>query len=300
MHQILLYYKYTNVENPEELVAAQRALCEKLNLKGRIIIASEGINGTVEGLKENTEKYIEEMVKDERFADVDFKKSEGNGNAFPKLSIKLRTEIVSAHLGDADVNPADTTGKHITAEELHEILNSDEEYYIVDMRNDYEHKVGVFKDSIPAQMSNFRDLPAATKAIEHLKDKKVITVCTGGVRCEKASGYLLTQGFKDVSQLYGGIVTYMEKYPNKDFKGKLYVFDNRVVMGFDTDSADHEVISNCDKCGKVSDNYVDCAYKHCKGHRHFICCKDCYSKDSKPYCSVDCETKAFEQVETKR
>lgn len=300
MHQILLYYKYTTIENPEELMLSQRALCEKLNLKGRIIIAHEGINGTVEGLKEDTEEYIKAMQKDARFLDTDFKKSTGDGNAFPKLSIKIRPEIVSLHLGDEDVSPNEITGKHITADELHDILNSGEEYYIVDMRNDYEHKVGVFKDSILPKLSNFRDLPEAVKDLEHLKDKKVITVCTGGVRCEKASGYLLKKGFKDVSQLYGGIVTYMEKYPNQDFKGKLYVFDNRVVMGFDTNSPEHEIISNCDKCGKVSDNYVDCAYKHCKGHRHFICCKECYSEDEKPYCSVDCQTKAFEQVESKR
>jgi len=300
MHQILLYYKYTNIENPEELLASQRELCERLNLKGRIIIAHEGINGTVEGLIEDTEKYVAEMQKDPRFVDIHFKRSEGDGNAFPKLSIKVRDEIVSAHLGDEDVNPAEVTGYHMSADELHDLINSKEEFYIIDMRNDYEHKVGAFEGSILPKMSNFRDLPEAIKDFENLKDKKVVTVCTGGVRCEKASGYLISKGFQDVSQLYGGIVTYMEKYPNKDFKGKLYVFDNRVVMGFETDSPEHEIISKCDKCGKISDNYVDCAYKHCKGHRHFICCEDCISEDGKPYCSVDCEQKAMVEVDAKR
>jgi UPF0176 protein len=296
MFQVLLYYKYIKIEDPKSLMDSQRKLCESLNLKGRIIIAEEGINGTVEGKLEDTEKYITEMQKDERFSDIDFKKSTGTGHAFPRLSIKVRSEIVSAHLAEEDVNPAEVTGKHMTAEELHELINSGEKFYIVDMRNDYEFKVGHFKDSILPTMSNFRDLPKIISEIEHLKNEKVVTVCTGGVRCEKASGYLVKKGFKDVSQLYGGIVTYMEKYPNQDFRGKLYVFDDRVVMGFNTDSPEHEVISVCDKCGAKSDNYVDCSYKHCKGNRHFICCKDCYAKDGRTYCSVECEEKVSQST----
>lgn len=296
-YQILLYYKYTNIEDPNELLKSQRELCESLNLKGRIIVSKEGINGTVEGSVENTEKYVQTMLSDNRFKGMNFKRSEGTGNAFPKLSIKVRSELVSGHLGEDDVNPNEMTGKYITAEELHNLFNSDEEFYIVDMRNDYEHKVGYFRNSILPALSNFRDLPKIIGSLEHLKDKKVITVCTGGVRCEKASGYLVKKGFKNVYQLENGIVTYMEKYPNEDFLGKLYVFDGRVVMGFETDSDKHVVVSKCEKCGKVSDNYIDCAYIHCKGHRHIICCKDCYSVDGKAYCCNECEQKALAIVE---
>ncbi len=272
----------------------QKSLCERLGLKGRIIIAKEGINGTVEGTFENTEEYINVMNEDNRFADINYKKSEGTGDAFPKLSIKVRDEIVSLHLGGNDFSPMETTGKYITAEELHELIhNKNEEFYIVDMRNDYEHKVGYFENSVLPSIKNFRDLPSALPELENLKDKKVITVCTGGVRCEKASGFLVKNGFQDVYQLHNGIVTYMEKYPNEDFVGKLYVFDGRVTIGFNTDSPEHKIVSNCDKCGAISDNYIDCEYIHCKGIRHILCCKDCYSVDGKAYCSEECESKAL-------
>jgi UPF0176 protein len=142
--QILLYYKYVTISDPEALKKAQRELCERLNLKGRIIIAHEGINGTVGGTKEETEAYIKEMVADPRFADIHWKKSEGTGNAFPKLSVKVRDEIVSLHLGEQDIDPNVVTGKYLTPEELHEWIHGSEkrEFYIIDMRNTYEHAVG--------------------------------------------------------------------------------------------------------------------------------------------------------------
>ncbi len=292
-YQILLYYKYVTIPDAEALRLEQEALCKRLNLTGRIIVSKEGINGTVEGLVEDTNAYVEEMVKNPAFSDIHFKKSVGTGEAFPRLSIKVRSEIVSAHLDGDDLNPAEVTGKYLAAEELHEWFLSGKEFYIVDMRNDYEHKVGYFKGTIFAPFSNFRDLPKVLPALEHLKNKTILTVCTGGVRCEKASGFLVKHGFADVYQLFGGIVTYMEKYPNEDFKGKLYVFDNRVVMGFNTDDPKHEVVGACDKCGVKSDNYVDCNYLHCKGHRHFICCENCLEENGQAYCSDECKNKAL-------
>lgn len=287
-YEILLYYKYVDVEDPEEFRSEQFELCKQLDLKGRIIVSKEGINGTVEGKKQNTQKYIEMLKADERFVDTHFKQSEGNGNAFPKLKIKVRPELVSLHLGEEDINPQEITGKYLNPEELHKWFKTKKEFYIIDMRNDYEHVVGQFENSILPSLHNFRDLPAALPELEHLKDKIILTVCTGGVRCEKASGYLLRKGFKDVYQLNGGIVSYMEKYPNQNFLGKLYVFDSRVVMGFNTDSEEHQVISKCDKCGKSSDNYIDCKNIHCKGHRQFICCHKCLLNQENEYCSDEC------------
>jgi UPF0176 protein len=289
VYQILLFYKYTPIENPEVLAAEQKKLCEELGFKGRLIIAKEGINITLEGSKENTEKYVEIMQKDPRFSDIHFKRSPGTGGAFPRLSIKVRDEIVSAHLNGEDFSPQEITGKYITAEQLHDLIHSDQEFYIIDMRNDYEHKVGHFANSILPPLKNFRDLPAALPTLEHLRDKKIVTVCTGGVRCEKASGFLVKHGFTDVSQLYGGIVTYMEKYPNEDFKGLLYVFDGRITMGFNVTAPEHEVIGKCEKCGTSSEEYIDCAYIHCRGHRHILCCTNCREEDGRAYCSEKCK-----------
>ncbi len=286
--EILLYYKYVVIDDPEELKNSQKKLCEELSLKGRIIVAYEGINGTVEGTKENTQKYIDTITRDPRFRDVHFKRSEGTGNAFPKLKVKVRPEIVSLHLGEKDINPNQITGKYLEPEELHKWFQEKNEFYIIDMRNDYEFEVGQFEGSIFPNLKNFRDLQKNLPQLELYKDKTVLTVCTGGVRCEKASGFLVENGFKDVYQLNGGIVSYMEKYPNQNFLGKLYVFDGRVVMGFNTDSPEHKVISSCSKCKKPSDNYLDCKYKHCKGHRHFLCCEECIETEENLYCSKNC------------
>lgn len=275
-YQILLFYKYTHIAEPEKVRDWFRALCEKYDLRGRLIIATEGINITLEGTTEHTEQFIEEMQQDERFLNIHMKRSVGDGKAFRKLSVKTRSEIVSAHLGVCDIDPNEMTGKRCTPQMLHEWIAEKKEFYIVDMRNVYEHKLGHFEGSILPDMENFRDLPKITKALAHLKNKTVLTVCTGGVRCEKASGYLISQGFTDVYQLDGGIVSYMEQYPNEDFKGKLYVFDNRVGMGFYTDDANHEVIGTCEGCGEKCERFVNCDHAWCG--KHFILCEECEGK----------------------
>lgn len=293
-HTIILFYRYVHIADPEAVAEGQRILCGQLGLTGRCIVAKEGINATYEGTTENIQKYIKELEKDERFRNIHFKKSQGTGNAFPKLSVKVRKEIVSLNLGVCDIDPNETTGKHLSPEDLHgwfeeekTCLPAGREFYIVDMRNAYEHKVGHFEGSILPPMENFRDLPKIVDQIAHLKHKTVLTVCTGGVRCEKASGFLISQGFTDVYQLDGGIVSYMEKYPNEDFKGKLYVFDGRVTMGFYTDDPKHEIVGTCDTCGDVSEHYVNCANPVC--HRHFLACEKCIIKnDGNVFCPQGC------------
>lgn len=287
-YEILLYYKYVDLPDAEDIVAWHKEFCKELGFKGRIIIAKEGINGTLEGKKEDTQKYIDKLTSDPRFDDVKFKRSVGTGNAFPKLSIKLRNEIVSLGLGDQDFSPTKVTGKYLLAEELHEWIHSGKEFYIVDMRNDYEHAVGHFEGSVLPPMGNFRELPEVLPHLAHLKDKTVVTVCTGGVRCEKASGYLVNNDFNDVYQLQDGIVTYMEKYPNEDFVGQLYVFDGRVTMGFNLDDPKRKVIGRCGRCGKPSESYVNCSNLAC--HKHLIVCEECRAEDGMAFCSGECES----------
>lgn len=273
-YQILLFYKYVPIEDPEALKHEQELWCKELGFKGRLIIAKEGINVTLEGLKENTAEYIRRMQADPRFSDIHFKKSKGTGSSFPKLSIKVRSEIVTLGLGEDDFSPTETTGKYLSAEELHLWFTENRDFVIIDMRNDYEHKVGIFEGSVCAPLKNFRDLPKVVQeTLSQYKNKTVVTVCTGGVRCEKASGYLVREGFTDVYQLDGGIVSYMEKYPNENFKGKLYVFDARQTMAFETDSPKHEIISQCELCGKKADSLSNCKNATC--NRHYVACSEC-------------------------
>jgi len=269
----------------------QRAYCEALDLKGRIIIAEEGINGTLEGTKANVEKYIELMEKDKRFRDINWKKSAGTGKSFYKLSVKVRPEIVTTGIKDKDFGPLNKlTGKHLPADKLKEWYENGREFYVVDMRNDYEFEVGRFKNSVwPQGLGHFRDVPEAIKTIEHLKDKTVVTVCTGGVRCETASGLLMKYGFKEVYQLENGIVTFMEKYPNTFFEGKLLVFDQREMIGFNIDDPNHKIIGKCRICGEKSENLED--YFDGKKNSYGIICVSC-AKSGK----VELERKPTSQI----
>ncbi len=285
-HEILLYYKYATIRNPEAFMAEHKAFCQKRNLKGRIIIAKEGINGTLEGLTKDTRAYRKFLTSKKGFAKIHWKISEGNGGVFPRLSIKVRPEIVSLSLHkakDTDVDPRKTTGVHLKPEQLKKWFDKGEEFTIIDMRNDYEHKVGAFKGSVLPQLKNFRDLPKVLPKLKKYADKKVLTVCTGGVRCEKASGYLIKKGFKDVYQLDGGIVSYMEKYPGKHFNGALYVFDGRVTMAF---PGEREIIGICEKCGSKTEKYADCTNDSCGSQ--FLCCESCTASDN-AYCSQKCK-----------
>jgi UPF0176 protein len=293
--QILLYYKYVQIDNPQAVMAAQKAFCEALGMRGRIIVAHEGINGTIEGTRENTEKYIAWMNTDRRFRNIHWKKSAGLGDAFPKLSVKVRKEIVSLHLHDSDIDPNEITGKHLSPIELRKWYESGKEFYIVDMRNDYELEVGKFNQTIFPGLQNFRDLREKLSEIENLKNKTVLTVCTGGVRCEKASGLLKREGFMDVYQLDGGIVSYMEKFPEQDFKGGLYVFDKRKVVHFSAPEK-HEMIGICKKCQNKSERYINCAFPQC--HTHMIVCENCDPNENQTYCNEKCKISHEQKLAT--
>jgi UPF0176 protein len=289
-YTIILFYRYIEIPDPQKLLEEQREICQRLNLKGRVIIAGEGINGTLEGKSEDIEEYIRLTIKDERLRNIDFKESEGTGEAFSKLSIKVRDEIVSGHFGELDVKPWEVTGKRIKPEGLRKLIKSGEDFYIVDMRNDFEQASGRFENSVLPGMSSYRDLPKVLPKLGSLKKKKVVTVCTGGVRCEKASGFLLKNGFGDVYQLEGGIVRYMEKYPNQDFKGSLYVFDNRLLWNADHLGGEHEILGKCESCGESSEHYINCKDDEC--HRHFILCGRCVSKTA-GFCPGGCRVDRF-------
>ncbi len=270
--EIILFYKYVHIESPKKLQKAQMELQNRLGLKGRTLIASEGINATIEGTKENIDLYLQEFLSDPRFTTTHIKRSPGTGKAFAKCFVRIKPEIVSLGLA-CDIDPNKQTGKRLSPEELHDWIHEGKKFYIVDMRNAYEHLAGHFKGSVLPAMDNFRELHKFLDSLAHLKNQTVVTVCTGGVRCEKASGYLLANGFADVYQLDGGIVSYMEQFPNEDFLGKLYVFDERMLIGFFTDDPKHQVVGQCIVCSKPCERFTNCIDIDC--HRQTIACLEC-------------------------
>ncbi len=290
-HEIIIFYKYTPIADPKGFMEWNRKVLSDLDVRGRILIATEGINGTAEGTPESIRMYEERMHAQDGsngtfgdFSDLWFKHSPGTGTAFPKLKIKVRAEIVTLGLGkEGDIDPNEITGTHVKPAELKQWIDAGEDFAIIDMRNDYEFQVGHFKGSINPKMENFRDLSSIGPELEELKGKKVLTVCTYGVRCEKASGYLKTQGFEDVYQLEGGIGTYMKAYPGEDFLGSLYVFDGRITERF-TDN--YERVGTCHSCGATSERYGNCAKPDC--HRKMIICLACAPREDDIYCSATC------------
>lgn len=274
MYSVVLFYKYIKINNPQKLKEEHFFLAEKLELKGRMIIAEEGVNGTFEGKNVDVQKYMEEMKKDSRFSDIDFKLSPGNGNSFPKLSVKIRKEIVTSHF-DEKIDPTKDTGQYLDPDELHRWYEEGKEFNLVDMRNSYEYISGHFEGAIDPGTKAFRELPEKVNKLENIKEKPVVTVCTGGVRCEKASALLKEKGFKNVYQLKGGIHRYIEKYPNGHFKGALYVFDGRVTM--DTTSKEKRgVVGKCKFCNESTENYAD--DDSVKPSRQVLCCDKCFNK----------------------
>ncbi len=294
-YQVLLFYKYVTIDNPQELKESYLSLCKKHNLLGRTLIAEEGINGTVEGTIEDTENFAKELRADIRFSDMQIKRSTGNGKSFPKLSVKIREEIVGTRY-PKEVDPRIKTAPHLSPDELRKWYEEDKDFVVVDMRNSYEFESGHFKKSIDPGMTASRELPQLIDKIKkETEGKTVLTVCTGGVRCEKMSAYLLHEGFKDVYQLDGGMHSYMEKYPGKDFLGTLFTFDNRLVMDF---GGEREIIGKCKRCNATNEQYQNCANAEC--NMLFIICNDCMSSEGPGFCSEKCEKSTVRVVQRVR
>lgn len=270
---VLLFYKFIDLADPKEFADAHRARTLELGMKGRMIVAEEGINGTFEGTREAVDAYKDFIHADPRFADMLIKESRGTGEAFSRLSIRVRNEVVTLGAGRFDV--AAETATELPSAELQKWYENGEDFVVLDLRNDYEIASGKFDKTIDPGLANFRDLPAKLAEMGDLKEKKVVTVCTGGIRCEKATCLLKREGFSDVYQLKDGIHTYMQQYPNEHFKGTLFVFDNRMVTRV-VDGVEGEVIGRCMFCETATENY--CSDDSTRPSRKILCCPSCYEQ----------------------
>lgn len=294
MHKILLYYKYVNIKNPDDLQEKQKALCTKLNLKGRILVSSEGINGTLGGNEKSVKDYMQITNEYPGLEDMEWKISEGPEKAFPKLRVVLREEIVTLGLKqkNKDVN-LQHKADYIEPEELKKMYEKNEDFVIIDGRNEYEGRVGKFKNAIVPNIKAFREFPKFVKTIEHLKDKQIITYCTGGIRCEKASAYLKEQGFKKVKQLHGGIHRYSDLTGGENFEGEMYVFDNRVTT--EVNRVNPTVIAECHHCKNKISRFINCKNVEC--NKQIICCEKCQD-EHKGCCSSKCVQKVKLKVKS--
>lgn len=262
-YRVLLYYKYVTIDEPEQFRNEHKQFCDDLGLKGRILISEEGLNGTVSGTIEQTDKYMEALRSDERFEDINFKIDEADEHAFKKMHVRYRPEIVSLKLNEEDVDPNQISGKHLEPEEFRDAL-LDEDTIVLDARNDYEYDLGHFRGAVRPNIRNFRELPEwIQENKEKFMDKKIVTYCTGGIRCEKLTGWLLKEGFEDVGQLKNGIHNYGTDPETQGelWDGKMYVFDERISV--DINRKEKTVIARDWFDGKPCERYINCGNPYC-------------------------------------
>jgi len=285
MEKILLYYKFTPLSDPEAVKLWQKALCEKLNLKGRILISKHGINGTVGGHIDDLKAYVKETKSYTGFKGTQFKWSDGKRDDFPRLSVKVRKEIVTFGVPDevkVDENGVVGGGKHLKPEQVHKLIEErGEDVVFFDGRNAYEAKVGKFKNAVVPDTRYTRDFLKELESDKYkdIKDKPVVTYCTGGIRCEVLSSLMKNRGFKEVYQIDGGIVKYGEKYGDEGlWEGALYVFDKRMGMKFSDKAKD---IGECIHCKGKTSNFENCANMSCNDL--VLICETC--RDQKTLCT---------------
>ncbi|GAA0431412.1 rhodanese-related sulfurtransferase [Lentibacillus halophilus] len=272
-YHVLLYYKFVPIDDPVTFSEEHLAFCQDLGLKGRIMVANEGLNGTVSGTVEQTEAYMAAMHNDSRFADMTFKVDKHDGHAFKKMHVRHRPEIVSLKMNeDEAVSPLEKTATFLSPKEFYDAMQ-DEETVILDARNDYEYDLGHFRGAIRPDIETFRDLPDWIRENkDQLKDKKVLTYCTGGIRCEKFTGWLMNEGIEDVNQLDGGIVSY-GKDPDVQgelWDGRCYVFDKRISVPINQN--EHVIVGKDYFDGHPCERYVNCANPDC--NKQIICSEE--------------------------
>lgn len=293
--KILLYYIFAPLSDPESVKLWQKALCERLDLKGRILVSQHGLNGTVGGEVDNLKEYARETKKYQAFKKIVFKWSDGSRDDFPRLSVKVRPEIVTFGAPDelkVNENGVVGGGTHLKPKQVHELVKErGGDVVFFDGRNAHEAAIGKFKGAVVPDTHTTRDFIGELESgkYDQLKDKPVVTYCTGGIRCEVLSMLMKNRGFTEVYQIDGGIVTYGEAYGDDGlWEGSLRVFDDRMTVNFSDHTA---VIGECTHCRAKTSNYENCAFANCNDL--VLICEACKTDEDKLYHTDACRQKAL-------
>ncbi len=237
-------YRFVDLNDRDELRQPFRFICEKLNLKGTILLSKNGINFFLAGNKKSIDSYIEFLESDKRFINIPLKISYTDYQPFRRMLVRLKKEIIS--LGLDEVRPAEFTAPNIKPQEFKNMLDNNEDILILDTRNDYETRVGLFENAIDLNLSTFRDFPEAISDLpEEYKTKQIVMYCTGGIRCEKASVVMMNAGFENVKQLEGGILGYFEETDGSYWNGDCFVFDQRVAVDTELNETEYSMCFAC-------------------------------------------------------
>ena len=273
--RLILFYQFFKIKDPETFRLWQLELCQRLELKGRVIVSSIGLNGTLGGALSNLKLYRRALQSVPELRSMQYKWSAGSAKDFPKLSVKTRPEPVTL-AAKRDFNPFDSS-QGLTPQEWHQYLDKNPETLVLDARNNYESQIGRFKvkNLVTPDIKTFKDI----KPIVHKlpKNQTILTYCTGDIRCEYLSAYMKSLGFKKVHHLKGGIIKYGQAFADQGFwQGKCYVFDKRMKIAFSDKSQD---LADCLSCNKKTSEQVNC--DDC--NRQLVVCKKC-RKQSYRHC----------------
>ena len=237
-------YKFTPIDDELLLRETILKISTDLNLKGTVLISSKGLNFSVSGTKRNIDNFIIFIHSDKRFSDIDIKITYNQYQPFRKMLVRIKKEIIS--MGVEEINPFQFTGQKITPKELNNKLDNNEEIVLLDTRNEYEVRLGTFKNAIDLDLDSFRDFPEEIEKLrEELNGKEVVMFCTGGIRCEKASALMLENGFENIKQIEGGVINYFKETGGKHWNGDCFVFDDRVALNTDLIETDYVLCFRC-------------------------------------------------------
>lgn len=290
MQKIILYYKFTPIIDTLTMKLWQKTLCDSLGLKGRILISKHGINGTLGGDLDSVKSYIKSTKQFPGFKNIVFKWSEGSADNFPRMSVKVRDEIVAFDAGDelkVNENGVVGGGIHLKPQQIDTLIaDRGDDVVFFDGRNAHEAAIGKFKNAIVPDVHTSRDFIKELDSgkYDHIKNKAIITYCTGGIRCEILSSLMINRGFSEVYQIDGGIVKYGENYgDNGLWEGSLRVFDDRMTIDF---SDNPKVIGLCSHCQGRTNNYENCAWNNCNDL--VLICLECKQKPELLFHTEDC------------
>jgi UPF0176 protein len=282
-YQVIAYYYLGGLEDPHAEIARQKEFFSTRDIMGRIYISEQGINAQMSALSAHADEYIAWMRSDSRFVDVQYKVHRSKEHAFPKSTIKYRRQLVAI---DCEVDFSQI-GEHVPPKVWKEMLEErDENTIVIDVRNEYEWKVGHFEGADLPPFETFRQFPKYAADLKEERDPKktrVMMYCTGGIRCEYYSALMKSEGFDQVYQLEGGIINYGMECGSDSWEGKLFVFDDRLVIPL---SEDATTISECKHCSKLADVYYNCANMDC--NELFTCCLECL-KANRGCCCASCQ-----------
>jgi UPF0176 protein len=262
-------YKFVTLEDFHELREPLLDVCQSAGIKGTLLLAQEGLNGTIAGSREGIDTVLAYLHSDPRLAGLVHKESFDDHMPFYRMKVKLKKEIVT--MGVEDIDPNTIVGTYVKPQDWNALVN-DPDVVVVDTRNDYEYGIGTFKGALDPNTTTFREFPAYVRDnLDPAKNKKVAMFCTGGIRCEKASAFMLKEGFEEVYHLEGGILKYLEEVPSAQstWEGECFVFDSRVSVNHDLEKGQYDQCFGCrhpiTEQDKLSPHYE-------KG----VCCPGCY------------------------